>query len=243
MITIRLVLTLFVVACALVASVSAQSFYIGPKFEYTISTSVPQEVSAAGSPVRVNLGIIAVVPVRSTLEIRMSALYRIENGSFATFYVEPSGARRGSGRLDVVDPAPGGPQIISTIETTSIEFSTALYFPLADLDTSGSQISVGLGALVDRFTSGTQVDDYSNVPSLSDSTATFELESHFGFGALFGLGITLPAGSDRISFDMQVVFRLPSDVPIEGTDPQQDANVRWLVGGGLRLGLSYQFGI
>lgn len=232
---------------ALIASVpnlaTAQSVFIGPKIDYSISTGVPSEVATNGSPARFNLGISTTIPVKTQLNLRLAALYRIENGGISTTYDEQSRPQPSAGRIDVVEPGFGGPQVLSTIKTSSFEFQTALYFPLADLDTSGSKLSIGLGALVDALLSGTQVDDYSAVPEFGDSTASFTYASQIGFGALVGLGVNFPIGSNQINFDFQYVFRDPKTVEFENSNPVLKAPVGWLVGGGLRLGFSFEFGL
>jgi len=259
---------------------SAQSFLIGPSAAYVVSTSVPEEVSQSGAPMRVTLGLQAVVPTRKSMEFRFDLNYRIENGSFTTTYeplssvangsdvipsearnagVIPSNARNGSDvipsearnsssftltpshpRLSVVDPTPA-PQLVSTLNTTSVEISAMMVIPVADLDTSGSKFVLELGVLADRVLTAEQTDDYSSIPNYPEpTTVNVAYEGQFGFGAMIGIGLILPVGSDRISFDLRYVMRQPTSLT-STTTPPVDQNVAWLIGRGLRVGLSYLF--
>jgi hypothetical protein len=268
----RMKSTLVAVVGMLVTSVglSAQSFLIGPSAAYVVSTSVPEEVSQSGAPMRVTLGLQAVVPTRKSMEFRFDLNYRIENGSFTTTYeplssvangsdvipsearnadVIPSNARNGSDvipsnarnpRLFVVDPTPA-PQVTSTLNTSSIELSAMMVIPVADLDTSGSKFVLELGVLADRVLTAEQTDDYSSIPNYPEpTTVNVAYEGQFGFGAMIGIGLILPVGSDRISFDLRYVMRQPTSLT-STTTPPVNQNVAWLIGRGLRIGLSYLF--
>jgi hypothetical protein len=244
---------------------------------------VPEEVSQSGAPMRVTLGMQAVVPTRKSMEFRFDLNYRIENGSFTTTYeplssvangsdvipsearnagvipsnarngsdVIPSNARNGSDvipsnarnpRLFVVDPTPA-PQVTSTLNTSSIELSAMMVIPVADLDTSGSKFVLELGVLADRVLTAEQTDDYSSIPNYPEpTTMNVSYEGQFGFGAMIGIGLILPVGSDRISFDLRYVMRQPTSLT-STTTPPVDQNVAWLIGRGLRVGLSYLFAL
>lgn len=229
---------------------AAQSFYLGPTASYVVSTSVPEEVQQSGAPMRVTFGAMGIVSSRKSMEFRFDLNYRIENGSFTTDYnpltqansesdVIPSEAR--NPRLFVVDPTPQ-PQITSTLNTSSIEASAMMLIPVGDLDTSGSRVFLELGVLADRVLSAQQVDDYSNIPNYSGpQTVTIDYEGQFGFGAMIGAGLSLQVGGDRILFDIRYVFRQPTSLT-STTTPPIDQNVAWLLGRGLRVGLSYAFG-
>lgn len=240
---------------------AAQSFYLGPTASYVVSTSVPEEVQQSGAPMRVTFGAMGIVSSRKSMEFRFDLNYRIENGSFATDYnpltqansesdVIPSEARNESDvvpsearnpRLFVVDPTPQ-PQISSTLNTSSIEASAMMLIPVGDLDSSGSRVFLELGVLADRVLSAQQVDDYSNIPNYSGpQTVTIDYEGQFGFGAMIGAGLSLQVGGDRILFDIRYVFRQPTTLT-STTAPPVDQNVAWLLGRGLRVGLSYAFG-
>lgn len=240
------------------ATAAAQSFLIGPSAAYVVSTSVPEEVSQSGAPMRVTLGLQAVVPTRKSMEFRFDLNYRIENGEFTTDYEPLSSARNGDvipnevrnsesstltplhPRLFVVDPTPA-PQLVSTLNTSSLELSAMMVIPVADLDTSGSKFMLELGVLADRVLSAKQTDDYSAIPNYPEpTTVNIEYEGQFGFGAMIGIGLVLPVGSDRISFDLRYVIRQPTTLT-STTTPPVDQNVAWLIGRGLRVGLSYLF--
>lgn len=240
---------------------AAQSFYVGPTASYVVSTSVPEEVQQSGAPTRVTFGAMAIIAKRSSMEFRFDLNYRIENGAFTTSYnaqslthngsdVIPSETRNESDvipsetrnpRLSVVDPTPQ-PQISSTLNTSSVEASAMMLIPVGDLDTSGSKFFLELGVLADRVLTAQQTDDYSNIPNYSGpQTVTVDYEGQFGFGAMIGAGLSLQVGGDRILFDMRYVFRQPTTLTTT-TTPPQDQNVAWLIGRGLRIGLSYAFG-
>ncbi len=117
-----------------------------------------------------------------------------------------------------------------------------MLIPVGDLDTSGSKFFLELGVLADRVLTAQQTDDYSNIPNYSGpQTVTVDYEGQFGFGAMIGAGLSLQVGGDRILFDLRYVFRQPTTLTTT-TTPPQDQNVAWLIGRGLRVGLSYAFG-
>jgi hypothetical protein len=221
---------------------AAQSFYVGPTASYVVSTSVPEEVQQSGAPTRMTFGAMAIIAKRSSMEFRFDLNYRIENGAFTTNYnALPSTLSPLHPRLSVVDPTPQ-PQISSTLNTSSIEASAMMLIPVGDLDTSGSKFFLELGVLADRVLTAQQTDDYSNIPNYSGpQTVTVDYEGQFGFGAMIGAGLSLQVGGDRILFDMRYVFRQPTTLTTT-TTPPQDQNVAWLIGRGLRIGLSYAFG-
>lgn len=118
-----------------------------------------------------------------------------------------------------------------------------MVIPVADLDTSGSKFVLELGVLADRVLSAEQTDDYSSIPNYSGpETVNVSYEGQFGFGAMIGFGLILPVGSDRISFDLRYVFRQPTSLTTT-TTPATEQNVAWLIGRGLRIGLSYLFAL
>jgi len=235
------------IAILLCASVSAgaQSFFIGPKAGMMLSVGTSDEVSSAGAPSRYYFGVDAMSPLSDRLDLRFGAVYRLENGGFNTDYVESTGLV-GGGKTPVIavdDPNATPPQVRSTVETSSIEITAGLHFPIIRLDSSGTRLTIGLGVLADYFVSGKQTDDYSNVPNYTGTTPiAFNYEPHIGFGAFIGAGLFLPVGSNALSLDVGYYFRDPSEITTQ-TTPPVDQNLGWLVGKGLRFGVSFLFGV
>jgi hypothetical protein len=229
-----------VMLCAAVAA-SAQSFYLGPKAAFTVSLSSSEEIAASGTPSKVLFGLESLIQTSGSMAIRIGAAYRIENGGFKTDYQGTSSVDRSFGsRIQVVEPGSGPPQVSSTVETSSIELTAGLNFPVATLDTSGTKIMIGLGVLADYLISGHQSDDYRAVPNyVGETPIAFDYESHPGFGAWAGAGIFFPLGSSgALSLDLAFVFRDPSKV-MTVTTPPVEQNIDWLVGRGLRLSAAY----
>lgn len=243
--------TLILMAAVLTAAitVSAQDLYLGPQFGYTVAVNTPEQVRSEGAPSRLVLGLRSIIPVsQNKAELRVSASYRIESGSFATPWLDPSPGsmqQPGSGRLNVVDPTNPSPDVISTVETSSLELMTGVHFPVASLDSSGSKITIGLSVLGDYMLSGSQSDDYSGVADYTgESPQNFEYVANIGFGAAIGAGLVLPMGeAGRLGFDLEYVFREPREIEVANTTPTEEVNVSWLVGRGLRITLSYAFAL
>ena len=226
-------------------NVGAQSLFIGPKVAYLIAVSTSDEVASAGAPEKYLFGVDAMIPLKSTLDLRLGAGYRIENGGFNTDYVAQGSLviPRRHAMINVDEPVNQPPQIRSTVETSSIELTAGLQFPVVRLDTMGTRITLGLGVLVDRMISSKQVDDYSDVPNYTGQTPIeFSWEEHFGFGGYFGAGMVIPLGSSALSIDLSYAFREPGEVQTV-TDPPVNQGIGWLVGSGLRMGASFLFGL
>lgn len=241
--------TLILMAAVLTAAitVSAQDLFLGPQFGYTVAVNTPDQVRSEGAPSRLVLGLRSIIPVSKKAEVRVSASYRMESGSFATPWFDPSpgSMQRPDGKLNVVDPTNPAPDVISTVESSSVEVMAGMHFPVASLDTSGSKITIGLSVLTDYMLSGSQSDDYSGVPDYTgDTPQNFEYVANIGFGAAIGAGLILPMGeAGRLGFDLQYVFREPREIDVANTNPTEEVNVSWLVGRGLRLTLSYAFAL
>jgi hypothetical protein len=222
--------------------VQAQS-HLGPRFTYSISTGLGPDVTAYGAPVRFGLGALFTTRLSPRAEFSAYGQYRVDNGGFQTPFVGTASMR--SGKLDVVEPGTGAPQVITTIETSSIEAGVMMGLYVARLDSAGSAIVINVGVGGDYVLSATQTDDYSNVPKneLGERPVTedFTFESQVGFNAMFGVGLVLPLGSDRMLFEFGYAARIPTEFTFEGTSKTSDLG--WLLGRGLRIGLAYQIGL
>ncbi len=234
-------------------TVCAQGLYIGPQFGYTVTVSTPDQVSQYGSPTRVVPGVLVAMPTSPKMEFRFGLGYRIENGGFtSTLSPQPQTPvpvmlPRRTSMIDVVDPSLPSDAVISTVETSTLELMVGMHFPVADLDTEGSKITIGLSGLADYMMSGSQVDDYDNVQGYTgEKQQTYDYVPHIGFGAAIGGGLILNMGeAGRLGFDLQYVFREPREIDVEqnGQPLAEPVNVSWLVGRGLRLTASYLFAL
>lgn len=230
-------------------AVSAQDLYLGPQFGYTVTVNTPDQVQAEGAPSRLVMGVLSAIHLSRKAELRLSANYRIEDGSFASPWVDPrvSGVQQPGGKLHVVDPNNPSPEVISTVNTSALELMAGIHFPVADLDSSGSKVTIGLSLLGDYMVGGTQTDDYSAVADYAGETPqNFDYVPNVGFGAAIGAGLILPMGEGgRLGFDLQYVFREPREINVErnGTQLDESINVSWLVGRGLRLTVNYAFAL
>ena len=226
-------------------SIHAQSF-VGPRLTYAISTGLGTDVSSYGAPVRFGIGGMYSTRISAKAELSAWGLFRIDNGGFLTPFATAQTAQSvGNGRLDVVDPVGGGPQVTTTIDISSVEAGIQLGFDVAKLDSAGSAIAINLGVGGDYILSATQTDDYSNVPKNDlgqrPVEETFTFESQVGFIATFGASITLPLGGDRIVIDLGYMARVPTELTYEGSG--KEAGLGWLVGRGIRIGMAYQLGL
>lgn len=228
-------------ACAagIAVSVHAQGVYIGPEIGYTVSTSVPFEVSSSGAPTRVRVGASLHLSGKSKVDFRFSLGYRTEGGTFRTDYVNPADSVATQGRLHVVEPKPGGPNVLSELTSSSVELSAEGFLPLGDLDTSGSKIGLTLGFFGDRVISASQTDDYQAVEGYTGPRIVqVQYQGQFGFGVLVGLSAIIPMGDSHIVFDVKYIVRQPSTLATN-TAPSVDQNVGWLIGKGLRISAGY----
>jgi len=237
-------ISLFVMAAF---SVSAQQSYIGPLFTYTVSTSISNEVSAYGAPVRFGVGGRYSRVLSNGAEIYGGLLYRIESGGFLSTYSATSSVR--VSKLDVVDPITGNPAVSSAISSGSLELNGGIGFRVAKLDTIGSGILINLGLFGDRILVATQTDDYSSIPpdqlGSKPVTVVTNYNGQFGFGIIVGASLVMPMGDGRLVFDIGYMMRVPTTIdapnPEQGKLTQQ--NITWLVSRGLRMGLTYQLGL
>ena len=242
-------LTLMAAVFTAAIAVSAQGFMLGPQFGYTVTVNTPDQVQSEGAPSRLVLGLKGILPVTEKAELHFGTNYRIENGSFASPYTEfnEGGVQRPNGRLDVVDPNNPSPDVLSTVETSTIELMAGINFPVAELDSTGSKITIGLSVLGDYMISGSQTDDYSRIEDFTGVTPqNFDYVPNIGFGAAIGAGLVLPMGeSGSLGFDLQYVFREPREISVKqnGVELPDPVNVSWLVGRGLRLTVSYVFAL
>lgn len=224
--------------CFCTTSLQAQ-WFVGPSIQYLITTNTPTEVSRASPPTRLALGVQVQKELKSKLAVAFEANYRTENGEMKTDYV----AAKTTPRVQVVTPGGTGPQIVSTFTSSSIEASAMLKIPLVDLDSSGTALHLNLGALADRVLNTKQVDDYSQIPDyLGAKTVEVEYSPQFGFGALFGVSVGTSMGSGKLLFDLRFVFRNPKTA-LTNTTPPQEQDLSWLIGQGMRFGVSYLFSL
>ncbi|MCX6141242.1 MAG: hypothetical protein NTX15_10525 [Candidatus Kapabacteria bacterium] len=237
-------ITVFVMATFFV---NAQSF-LGPTAAYTASTGVGAAVTSYGAPTRIAFGARYNRVLARSSELYAGLSYRIDNGGFTSPFVATAPGIVG-GRLNIVEPGPGAPVVTSTINTGAIQLDVGMMFKVADLDTSGSKIMLNVGVLGDRILFADQVDDYSAIPKEDLGTKPTSVSAsyggQFGFGVVMGVGLVMPIGADRIAFDLSYAVRVPTEFtipnPIVGGPTTQD--VGWLVGRGIKIGLTYQFGL
>lgn len=222
---------------------------VGPQVGYTVALSTPAQVSQSGAPSRFTLGALATRTISEKMQLRFAAAYRSESGSFTTPVtsagtVSSEGASNRSW-LDVVDPTTGGPAIGSTVSTSAAELMASMMIPVANLDTSGARLLIGVSVLADVLLTGRQEDDYSDVPNHTGADVrTFEYSTHVGAGAALGIGLVLPV-SDGVGLliDAQYVFREPREIRVseQGVELPDAVDVSWLVGRGLRLSAAVTF--
>ena len=222
---------------------------VGPQVGYTVALSTPAQVSQSGAPSRFTLGALATRAISERMLLRFAATYRSESGSFTTPVtsagtVSSEGASNRSW-LDVVDPTTGGPAIGSTVSTSAAELMASMMIPVANLDTSGARLLIGVSVLADVLLTGRQEDDYSDVPNHTGADVrTFEYSTHVGAGAALGIGLVLPV-SDGVGLliDAQYVFREPREIRVseQGVELPDAVDVSWLVGRGLRLSAAVTF--
>lgn len=240
-------LTLLMAAIHIAAiAVSAQTWSVGPQAGYTITVATPSQVSQQGAPSRVVLGVVAQHDVSDRLSIRVSGAYRMEDGGFLSAY--QAGSVRSdapSTMIDVVDPTTGKPAVGSTVSTSAIELMAGIVIPVANLDTSGARFSLSLNVLGDMMLSGSQQDDYTDIPGyVGERLRTFTYVPHVGVGAALGAGLRLPlASSTTLLMDLYYIFREPRTVEVEenGVQLANTVDVGWLVGRGLRLSAAVTF--
>lgn len=227
-------------AACIAVSAHAQGVYIGPEIGYTVSTSVPEEVSSSGAPTRVRVGASLHLSGKTKVDFRFSLGYRLENGTFKTAYsgVDDS-VTSTKGRLDVVEPTPRGPSVMSELTSSSADLSAEGFISLGDLDTTGSKIGLTLGFFGDRVISASQTDDYSAVEGYSGPRIVqVQYQGQFGFGVSVGLSAIIPMGDSHIVFDLKYIVRQPSTLATN-TTPSVDQSVGWLIGKGLRISAGY----
>jgi hypothetical protein len=179
------------------------------------------------------------------MQLRFAATYRSESGSFTTPVTSAAIEADQGSWLDVVDPTTGGPAIGSTVSTSAAELMASMMIPVANLDTSGARLLLGVSVLADVLLTGRQEDDYSDVPNHTGADVrTFEYSTHVGAGAALGIGLVLPV-SDGVGLliDAQYVFREPREIRVseQGVELPDAVDVSWLVGRGLRLSAAVTF--
>ncbi len=232
-------LVLFFLGSACGVGTFAQTPFVGPTAFYLLSTSSPGNTSGLPQPTRFLVGASALWLQKNNVHIRVSAGYRSEEGSFAT--PQSQAPNVAGNRLHVIDPATGEPMLTSTITASSVEVNAQLGFPLLPLDSSGSVLGLTIGGLMDYMVSASQTDDYSAFPNhQGPKTVTAQYSPHAGFGALLGAYLTIPLDVHQLAFDVSYVFRRPSTMLTTGT-PATEQNIGWLIGSGLRVGVTMFF--
>lgn len=224
----------------LVVSANSQGMFIGPEIGYTLSTSVPAEVSRSGAPTRLRVGASVHLSGKSKVDFRFSLGYRIENGAAKTLYTNPLDSNLGLQRhLTVIEPYPGSSNVKSEFVSNSIDLAAEGFIPLGDLDTSGSRIGLTLGFFADRILSASQTDDYSAIADYpGPPIVQTQYKGQFGFGASIGVSTILPLGDSRIVFDIKYIIRQP--YTLITNDWRADVqNVEWLISNGLRISAGY----
>ncbi|NQW30909.1 MAG: hypothetical protein HQ472_10405 [Ignavibacteria bacterium] len=248
-------------------------WFVGPNLQYLITTNTPAEVSRASPPSRLAFGVQLQKTLKSNLAFAFEVNYRTENGEMKTGYVAAnkfpheapnttsntastathstsntaSTATHSTSntppQIQVVEPGGLGPQVLTTLTSSSVEASAMLKIPMVDLDSSGTVLHLNLGALADRVLSTEQVDDYSQIPDyLGPKTVTVNYVPQFGFGAMFGVGVATNMGPGKLLFDLRFVFRNPKTA-LTNTTPSQEQDLSWLIGQGMRFGVSYLFSL
>jgi hypothetical protein len=173
-------------------------------------------------------------------EFRLGLGYRGEEGAVGT---PESQLPEQSASIAVVDNQGSEPQMISTITASSLELDATLCFPVLKLDTSGAAVGVSIGLLADAILSAKQQDDYSAIPDHpAPDLVEAEFEQQLGFGAAVGAYVVVPFGSNRLSFDLNYVFRQPSTISTT-TTPPVESEIGWVIGRGLRLGATFYIGL
>lgn len=226
-------------------SVHAQTLFVGPSAWYLMSSNLPQGTEAESQPTRYLVGVSGMWKVSAKASLRATLGYRSESGSFTTpqsVVTTNQNIVLGPAMIQVVTPGTE-PTVASAISASSLELTAALCFPIMPLDTGGSAIGVSLGGLADMVTSALQTDDYTALPTHSDpDVVTNAFKQQMGFGALLGAYLELPLGSTDLTFDVQYVFRMPTSLTTN-TNPIQDQDTGWLIGKGLRAGVTLYFGL
>lgn len=246
--TIRILwITVICLGLTTSSTVHAQSLFVGPTAWYLISTNAPGSSNGAGQPTRYMVGAAATIPFNKKTELRTTVGYRSESGSFTTPLNQlPTTDQRVHppvSLIQVVDNPNATPQLPSTLTASSLELTASLCFPVMPLDSSGAALGFSLGGLVDYMMSAQQDDDYSAIDKHQGPAHVIaDYESQLGFGALLGLYIALPVGTNRLNFDLQYVFRNPTTITSATTPPVEQSS-GWLIGKGLRVGLSFGFGL
>lgn len=214
--------------------------FIGPEIGYTVTTSVPSEVSRSGAPTRIRVGASLHLSAKSKVDFRFSLGYRIENSELKTIYDNTIDSNLSAqGRLNVLVPNTQSPNVQSEILSNSIDLAAEGFIPLGDLDTSGSRIGLTLGFFADRVLSASQTDDYSAVTDYpGPQIVQVQYKPQFGFGASIGVSTILPMGDSRIVFDIKYIIRQPSTLTTNNSRAE-DQNVGWLMGNGLRISAGY----
>lgn len=232
-------------------TVSAQphteAWSIGPQAGYTIALAMPDQVSQSGAPSRFTVGAVAMRTMSEKMQVRFAAVYRSESGRFTTPVAASGVQPAGPSWIDVVDPATGGPAVGSDVSTTAAELMASMMIPVANLDTSGAKLLIGVSVLADVLLSGSQRDDYSDVPNHTGPTVRlFEYTTHVGAGAALGVGLQLPVSEQtHLLIDAQYVFREPRQIEVSeaGVVLPSSVDVSWLVGRGLRLSAAVTFSL
>lgn len=224
---------------------SGQSMYFGPMVTTSMSTSVSTDVATYGTPTRYSVGVQFARRTSTASEYFFTLHHRIENGGYLTEVVKTSGGL--VGKLNVVDVPGGTPVIVTTLESTSIEAGAGIRFPILDLDTIGTRLLFQFGVHADRILSLTQVADYSRIPEADRGNnpmqSTVMFDGQTGFGGQFGVAVSAPAGDGRFVIELTYNVRQPVTIafPAGTISAASEQNIGWLVGRGIRLGVSYQF--
>ena len=235
----------FLIGLTMGVSVSAQTLFVGPSAWYLMSSSLPEGTDSESQPTRYLVGASTLWQVSKKATLRATLGYRSEEGTFATpesSLVKPNVVYQPRNIQVVVGPG-SEPSVLSSITASSVELTAALCFPILPLDTSGSELGISLGGVADLVMSASQVDDYTAISSHKGADIiTYAYSSQVGYGALIGAYLALPLGSNKLCFDMQYVFRAPTTMNV-ATAPFQQQETSWLIGKGLRAGLTFYFAL
>ncbi len=234
-------------AIAVSAQTHPDAWSIGPQAGYTVALATPDQVSQSGAPSRFTAGAVAMRTMSEKMQVRFAAVYRSESGSFTTPVAASGVQPAGPSWIHVVDPATGGPAVGSEVSTSAAEVMASMMLPVANLDTAGAKLFIGVSVLADVLLSGSQQDDYSDVPNhTGPPVRSFEYATHIGAGAALGVGLQLPVSEGTVLLiDAQYLFREPRqiDVSENGVALPNTVDVSWLVGRGLRLTAAVTFAL
>ncbi|GMV52868.1 MAG: hypothetical protein D8M52_00465 [Chlorobi bacterium] len=209
--------------------------YVGPSAWYIASTSVPASTAGQPAPTRYLVGASALWTLSQQTAIRLVGGYRSEAGYFASHWQEV----QTDGLIQVIEPGMKMPNQFSTITSSSVELMALLNLPAISLDTSGGSLGISVGLLSDLVFAANQVDDNSRIENYNGPpVVSTDYSQQLGFGAYIGTYIALPIVSYKLIFDLGYSFRSPS-ILTTAQEPKVEQNTGWLIGKGLRAGVSF----